>query len=365
MASKHGRFVISHRDPSKFKYSLAHKYLDAPGDIENCCRCTCCVEYQPKYRVKRSPYQDQYPFGLPDEDPEDQEPEPDSDSDPDPDPDPDQDQFKGQDPHQDRDKDPNQDPDQNTDEHRDVPTTKDIPLSSVVVRFIRFIEMAPASNEEQFKFLISCIRYSNNGKVDFTEVAKECNIVSKGAAAKRYERMMKANGIHQSQSGGTTASGIRDTPIPSPRRKTSPSAGSCSKKRKLDQYAETNSNFNTDDDEGLGNVKAESSITVKAESIKAEPIKEEPMGQEGTPESTAPTGAFQYPSSGGTGFDGAHDSAMFDDFLAFGGSSSHDHGSQAAFHGGFADQRFASMSMTPATGNGDGQGLHESIVITD
>lgn len=26
--------------------------------------------------------------------------------------------------------------------------------------------MAPASNEEQFKFLISCIRYSNNGKVD-------------------------------------------------------------------------------------------------------------------------------------------------------------------------------------------------------
>ena len=27
------------------------------------------------------------------------------------------------------------------------------------------ISMAPASNEEQFKFLISCIRYSNNGKV--------------------------------------------------------------------------------------------------------------------------------------------------------------------------------------------------------
>ena len=26
-------------------------------------------------------------------------------------------------------------------------------------------EMAPASNEEQFKFLISCIRHSNNGKV--------------------------------------------------------------------------------------------------------------------------------------------------------------------------------------------------------
>jgi hypothetical protein len=60
------------------------------------------------------------------------------------------------------------------------------------------IDMAPATNEEQFKFLISCIRYSNNGKVinngfdivfpltyskvEFGEVAKECNIVSKGAA---------------------------------------------------------------------------------------------------------------------------------------------------------------------------------------
>lgn len=71
--------------------------------------------------------------------------------------------------------------------------------------------MAPASNEEQFKFLISCIRYSNNGKVflllcriyslftfppqscflktatyitqvDFGQVAKECKIVTKGAA---------------------------------------------------------------------------------------------------------------------------------------------------------------------------------------
>jgi len=59
--------------------------------------------------------------------------------------------------------------------------------------------MAPASNEDQFKFLISCIRYSNNGKVgyqlipldetvsdqsqvDFDLVKDECGIISKGAA---------------------------------------------------------------------------------------------------------------------------------------------------------------------------------------
>ncbi|KAF7118539.1 hypothetical protein CNMCM5793_008069 [Aspergillus hiratsukae] len=52
--------------------------------------------------------------------------------------------------------------------------------------------MAPTNPDETVQFLLSCIRYSNNGKVDFSEVAKECNIVTKGAAAKRYERLIKA-----------------------------------------------------------------------------------------------------------------------------------------------------------------------------
>ncbi|KAI4264933.1 MAG: hypothetical protein L6R35_007265, partial [Caloplaca aegaea] len=38
------------------------------------------------------------------------------------------------------------------------------------------------SADEQVKFLMSCIRYSVSGKIDFEEVAKECSIVSKGAA---------------------------------------------------------------------------------------------------------------------------------------------------------------------------------------
>ena len=164
--------------------------------------------------------------------------------------------------------------------------------------------------------------------------------------------MMKSNGIHQSQSGGSTVSSIRDTPVSSPRRKASPSAGSSNKKRKLDNFNETTSSFNTDDDEGLSNIKAESSTTVKVESIKAEPIKEEHTGQECTPDSTL--------SGGAMGFDGANDSTLFDEFLAFGGSSRQVNGSQAALNGGFA-----SMSMTPATGNGDGQRVNDSILITD
>ncbi|KAL7659614.1 hypothetical protein ACMYSQ_002530 [Aspergillus niger] len=36
--------------------------------------------------------------------------------------------------------------------------------------------------DEQLHFLLSCIRHSNSGKIDFTTVAKECSIVTKAAA---------------------------------------------------------------------------------------------------------------------------------------------------------------------------------------
>ncbi|KAI2617346.1 hypothetical protein GGR54DRAFT_640998 [Hypoxylon sp. NC1633] len=55
--------------------------------------------------------------------------------------------------------------------------------------------MPPLDVDSQFRFLIACIKHSSAGKVDFNEVAKECDIVTKGAAAKRYERLMKAHGI--------------------------------------------------------------------------------------------------------------------------------------------------------------------------
>ncbi|CAD6575496.1 MAG: hypothetical protein ASARMPRED_007250 [Alectoria sarmentosa] len=330
--------------PSEFQKPVVHKYLDVPGAVGNPCHCTFCLDYELEHRVERSTYQDLYPFGLDTTEPstEDTATE-----------------------------DTNTEDTDTKDTY--LPATEDTAIENitrpeVVVRFVKEVKgMAPASNEEQFKFLISCIRHSNNGKaslhlflthfcdadchqVDFDKVADECKIVTKGAAAKRYERMMKSNGIHQSQSGGSTVSSIRDTPVASPRRKASPSAGSSNKKRKLDNFNETTSSLNTDDDEGLSNIKAESSTTVKIESIKAEPIKEEQTSQECTPDTTF--------SGGAMGFDGANDSTFFDEFLAFGGSGRQVNGSQAALNGGFA-----SMSMTQATGNG--QGMNDSILITD
>ena len=49
-----------------------------------------------------------------------------------------------------------------------VPTPKRLPRHQKISQ-----TMAPASNEEQFKFLISCIRYSNNGKVSRTRGSRK------------------------------------------------------------------------------------------------------------------------------------------------------------------------------------------------
>ncbi|KAE8381080.1 hypothetical protein BDV26DRAFT_289780 [Aspergillus bertholletiae] len=84
--------------------------------------------------------------------------------------------------------------------------------------------MPPITDAEQIEFLLSCVRHTNSGKVDFEEVAKECNIVSKGAAglkkinenlsAKRYERLSKGR---NTGSGGGSSAG---SPVPSPKKTT-------------------------------------------------------------------------------------------------------------------------------------------------
>ncbi|KAK4120808.1 hypothetical protein N657DRAFT_648597 [Parathielavia appendiculata] len=55
--------------------------------------------------------------------------------------------------------------------------------------------MPAIDTEAQFKFLLCCIKHSAAGKVNFDNVASELGIVSKAAAAKRYERLLKAHDI--------------------------------------------------------------------------------------------------------------------------------------------------------------------------
>ncbi|KAK3387017.1 hypothetical protein B0H63DRAFT_447913 [Podospora didyma] len=53
--------------------------------------------------------------------------------------------------------------------------------------------MVAQDTESQLKFLLSCVKNSTAGKVNFIAVADELGIVSKAAAAKRYERLLKAH----------------------------------------------------------------------------------------------------------------------------------------------------------------------------
>ncbi|KAI9835960.1 MAG: hypothetical protein M1837_003572 [Sclerophora amabilis] len=138
--------------------------------------------------------------------------------------------------------------------------------------------MAPSSNDEQFKFLISCIRNANNSKVDFAEVAKECGIVSKGAAAKRYERMMKAHGINN-------PGGIATRSAPAPAGSRRDNSGSA-KKRKLDHFEDTGTHA-IDDDEGVQQIKNE----VEAAGPEEPLIKSEEQAGYTVDDEDAPTGS--------------------------------------------------------------------------
>ncbi|KAL0941000.1 uncharacterized protein CTRU02_203763 [Colletotrichum truncatum] len=80
--------------------------------------------------------------------------------------------------------------------------------------------------EGQVKFLVSCIRFSANGKVDFEAVANDCTIVSKAAAAKRFERILKAHGMKPGDlSKGGPASNVTPTQSPAKTGQKTPSKG--------------------------------------------------------------------------------------------------------------------------------------------
>ncbi|KAH6891135.1 hypothetical protein B0T10DRAFT_595287 [Thelonectria olida] len=89
--------------------------------------------------------------------------------------------------------------------------------------------MSKTEPADQVKFLAVCISHTTNGRPDFQLVADELSIVSKAAAQKRYERLLKSYGIKPG--GGSTASAagtpvasekkaaVRKTPVKTPRKR--------------------------------------------------------------------------------------------------------------------------------------------------
>ncbi|TFB05286.1 hypothetical protein CCMA1212_002973 [Trichoderma ghanense] len=137
------------------------------------------------------------------------------------------------------------------------------------------VTMSKQDPAEQVRFLVSCIGHTANGRPDFTLVAQELGIVSKAAAQKRYERMLKANGVSAASKAASKASADDDatTPASTPvkRKPAAGDGGSAKKKTKATKKEES------DDDmkDVKPVVRARAPRTPKKE-FKKEP-KEEPV----------------------------------------------------------------------------------------
>ncbi|KAI9827373.1 MAG: hypothetical protein M1826_006298 [Phylliscum demangeonii] len=211
--------------------------------------------------------------------------------------------------------------------------------------------MSRGNNDEQFKFLISCIRHANNSKVDFAAVAKECGIVSKGAAAKRYERMMKAHGIP------TNITPTRSTPVPSPVRRES-QLNAMKKRRKLEKFSNGTERDLVDDDEGVTGMKDE----FGSESADQLCVKSEGEGEldlhPDTMSSFLKTSEFGYEISDG----GVGQLAPGPDFSGHGLISLDDE-PRHFFHLGGTEAAFAGGALVEHSGTG--LAASDSIVIAD
>ncbi|VUC23350.1 unnamed protein product [Clonostachys rosea] len=92
-----------------------------------------------------------------------------------------------------------------------------------------------ADATEQVRFLVHCIGNAQNGRPDFNAVATEMGIVSKAAAQKRYERLLKQYNITRKPNQAATTNGDSEsTPKKaSPKKRAAPAGvnGSPTKKR--------------------------------------------------------------------------------------------------------------------------------------
>ncbi|KAG8669833.1 hypothetical protein FPOAC2_09174 [Fusarium poae] len=131
---------------------------------------------------------------------------------------------------------------------------------------------------DQVKFLVSCIGHTSNGRPDFQAVADELDIVTKAAAQKRYERMLKAHGISRpgALAAANNGDGKTDTPpatptTPSKRKAKGETAGSAKKPRTPRAKAKKES-----DDDEEPKPKAKASATKRKVKKEEQEPKEEP-----------------------------------------------------------------------------------------
>ncbi|UKZ80516.1 hypothetical protein TrVFT333_008277 [Trichoderma virens FT-333] len=156
--------------------------------------------------------------------------------------------------------------------------------------------MSKQDPAEQVRFLVSCIGHTTNGRPDFTLVAQELGIVSKAAAQKRYERMLKANGVNASKPAAKSGADDENTPASTPvkRKPAGGDGGSAKKKTKATKKEES------DDDIKDTKLAPKTRASRADKAVKKEP-KKEPKEEYDSSLSDAPDSGVS--SDAGTSFD--------------------------------------------------------------
>ncbi|KAM0213781.1 hypothetical protein ACHAQI_003975 [Fusarium lateritium] len=146
--------------------------------------------------------------------------------------------------------------------------------------------MSKQEPADQVKFLVSCIGHTTNGRPDFQSVADELSIVSKAAAQKRYERMLKAHGI--SRPGALANNDATPPTTPTKRKAKTEGPGSAAKRTPRAKAKKE------DDDEEEVKPKASASKSKAKPKVK----KEEPKEEKEEEEEKEPTDSGDSPLSG-------------------------------------------------------------------
>ncbi|KAI4087917.1 MAG: hypothetical protein LQ344_006465 [Seirophora lacunosa] len=147
--------------------------------------------------------------------------------------------------------------------------------------------------DQQVKFFVSCIRNSNNGKVshqclppssshrfsvthtaqvDFAEVAKECNIISGGAAAKRYQRILRAANLGRKLPLARTR--LHKPAIEAKTNSEKSDSGTAAAAHKKRKMAEADTSASEDKDQDYGPTPTKKQATEKEHHDKS-PVQEE------------------------------------------------------------------------------------------
>ncbi|CEJ80476.1 hypothetical protein VHEMI00655 [[Torrubiella] hemipterigena] len=112
--------------------------------------------------------------------------------------------------------------------------------------------MSKADAADHIRFLVACIKSTGAGRPDFDQVAEQLGIVTRGAAQKRYERLIKAHGLGPASAKPEKSEATEEdeaNQTPKKRKAPAKARAPAAKKAKSDPVADSDVKVEGDSDE--------------------------------------------------------------------------------------------------------------------